>query len=133
MWGPAAVPLSGHVPAATGGRDDHVLLVVIIRSHRVQEPAEGPPADGARSFPLGPMLDALEAEAVEAEGHIGCVLDVIQADGTQEVFCCLQQPGLLLLAGAGSHVRGALLHGFLGIRFHVLPRHLCHVPDLVRC
>ena len=117
LRGPAAGPLHGHPPAQAGGQADHVLLVVVVPSHGVQQLIERLPADWAGSCPPGPLPDAGKAETVEAEGHVGCLFDVSQADGALGVRCCLRRPCLGRLAhAAGPCSRAALHHGFLGVR-----------------
>ncbi|EOB00491.1 hypothetical protein Anapl_18108 [Anas platyrhynchos] len=66
LRGSAADPLPGGVPAAVSGRPAHVLLVVVVRSHRVQDAVDGLPAEWARGAGGSPPPDAAEAEGVEA-------------------------------------------------------------------
>lgn len=44
------------------------------------------PAEWAQSCPGGPLLDAAEAEAMQAQGQAGWVVDVTQTDGATVGF-----------------------------------------------
>lgn len=130
-WGSAPDPLSDHVPPVAVGRGDHVLLVVVIPSHRVEEQVEGLPAERAPGSPFGPLLDAVKAELVEAEGHVGCVLDASQADGAPGALCCLLRACRWQVARAAvTRSRAAVLEVFLGAQRHALPRETCKVLEL---
>ena len=128
----AVGPLHRHPPAQVGGQAEHILLVVVIRSHRVQQLLQRLPAEWAGISRPGPLPDAGKAEPVHTEGHVGCVFDVSQADGALGVCCGFRRPCLGRLAHAAVPCsRAALPHGFLAARRHVLPRETCKVLELV--
>lgn len=121
LRGSAADPLPGGVPAAVSGRPAHVLLVVVVRSHRVQDAVDGLPAEWARGAVGSPPPDAAEAEGVEAGVGVGGVSCGAQADGAPFPCRCLGWPRLLHLATAGCCCRAALLPVLLGTGWSVLP------------
>ena len=130
LRGSAARPLPGRGPLPAGGRADHVLLVVVVRPHGVQDAVERLPAERARSSRGSPPPDAAEAEGVEASVDGGCVVHLAQADGARAACRCLPPPCPLQLAGGGRHGRAARLRSLLSTRGHVLPRERFKVPEL---
>lgn len=90
LRGSAGGPLPGGVPAAMSGWPAHVLLVVIIRSHRVQDAVDGLPAERARGAGGSPLPDAAEAEGVAAGVGVGGFPDGFQADGAASLCCCFR-------------------------------------------
>ncbi|XP_040398258.1 uncharacterized protein LOC121062381 [Cygnus olor] len=121
LRGSAAEPLPGGVPMAASGRSAHVLLVVVVRSHRVQDAVNGLPAERARRSRGSPPLDAAEAEGVETCIDVGGVSGGAQADGALFPCRCLRWPRLLHLAPAGCCCRAALLQILRGTGWSVLP------------
>ena len=52
----------------------------------LQDTIKRPPAEWAHSSHHGPPMDAAKAEAMEAQGHAGCIVDFSQADGAWVIF-----------------------------------------------
>ena len=86
LWGSTLGPLPGHVPLAAGRRANSILFVVIVCSQCPQDTIERPPAEWTHSSCLGPLLDAAKEEVMEAQGHVGRIVDISQADGAWVVF-----------------------------------------------
>ena len=102
-----------------------MVLVAAICSDPVQDVVKRLSADQSHNACGSLPPDAVEAEGVQASGHIGSTDDGVQADGTLVTCHCFQWPCLLLLAHVGYCCRAALLQMLLNTCCHVLPDKRC--------
>lgn len=112
-------------------RQDHLLPVVIIPSHGVQQLPQRLAADWAAMCPTGLPPDAGEAEVLCAGGHVGCGLACLRHMWHLESAAASAVHGWggwLLLPSLTTELPS---HVFLGTQRYVLPRETRKMLELV--